>query len=312
MKQSHIQADQLLLYLLNELSPREREKAENHLHTCHRCQNLLKQETGFLQLMRNQPQQDPGELLLEKCRNRLRNHLREEATRKTQKKYWLNIGEYITIRVPVQKLATVAVVFLFGLVLGRLLPHRGMEGDLSSRDAILAIQSSMPVSNFRVAPSYEKPDWIEIRFQTVQEKRLRGSLQDPDIQYALSYALMNEPKDAIRLKTVGLLEEGTQIDLIQKALIHTLEKDNNPGIRLKAIKVLRTLPLNDSIKKILLYALFKDPNQGIRIEATDALNQMADPQIQSILQSKARDDEYMRALLSKVTGKSSIPLSRER
>lgn len=312
MKRSHILPDQLLLYLLNELSPIEREKAENHLHTCRRCQNLLKREIGFLQLMRNQPQQDPGEPLLEKYRNRLRNHLREEATRRAQKKSWLNIWEYITIRLPVKRLATVAVVFLFGLVLGRLLPHRGMESDLSSRDAILAIQSSMPINNFRVAPSYEKPDWIEIRFQTVQEKRLQGTLQNPDIQYALSYALMNEPKDNIRLKTVGLLEEGTQIELIQEALIHTLEKDKNPGIRLKAIKVLRTLPLNDSIKKILIYSLFKDPNPGIRIEATDALNQMTDPQIQSILQSKARDNEYMRALFSKVMGKSSIPLSRER
>jgi hypothetical protein len=312
MKQSHILDDQLLLYFLNELSPPEREKVESHLHTCRRCQTLLKRETGFLQLMRNQPQQDPGEPLLEKCRNQLRNRLREEASRKARKKSLLNFGEYITSRVPVKQLATVAVVFLFGLVLGRLLPHRGIEKDFSSRDAILAIQSSMPISNFRVAPSYEKPDWIEIRFQAVQEKRLQGSLQDPDIQYALSYALMNEPKDAIRLKTVGLLEEGTQIELIQEALIHTLEKDKNPGIRLKAIKVLRTLPLNDSIKKILIYALFKDPNPGIRIEATDALNQMADPQIRSILQSKARDDEYMRALLSKVTGISSIPLSREK
>jgi len=271
----------------------------------------MEREKSFLQTLNKQPRLEPNETLLRECRTRLRNRLREESIAKARKGFWVTIWEHIPSQIPTKQLATVTAIFLFGLILGRFLPHRSKDRGLSSREAVLALQSSLPIGNFRVIPSGERSGWVEIRFSTVQERILKGSLQNPDIQYALSYAMINEPRDNIRLRTIGLLKETPEDELVQEALIHTLKNDENPGVRLKAIKVLKTLPMNEGIKRILLYTLFKDPNSGIRIEATDALNRMADPEIRSILQNEAKEDEYIQALISSTKKEGPVSLSRE-
>ena len=111
---------------------------------------------------------------------------------------------------------------------------------------------------------------------------------------------MNEQRDYVRLRTIALIEHVSQKDEnLQNALTHTLSNDANPGIRLKAIKVLKGLPVNDSIKNILISTFFKDTNSGIRKEAADALNDMDDPDIDSILKQKAKNDEYTQSLVSR-------------
>ena len=312
MKQQHIPHDQLFLYHMKELPHRERKSIEVHLRTCRQCQAVLEHEKRFLQILTRQSRQEPTEELLQACRNRLRVHLQEESRFKSRKLSWLNIREYVTIRIPVKQLATVIAIFLFGVVLGRFLSLRDSYQGLSSKEAILALQSSMPIGDLQVVPSGEKPGQVEIRFQALQEKRIQGSLNDPDIQYALAYALVNAPHDNIRLKSVQLLQDFPQDESVQSALIHALEKDRNPGIRLKAIRLLKTLPVNDRIKKILVSALFKDSNTGVRIEAANALSQSDDPDILPILQKKAADDDYIKTLISRMNDSKPVSLSRNK
>ena len=310
MKQNHIEHDQLLLYLLKELSHRERKSIEIHLRTCHQCQAILEREKQFLKTLSGQQRQEPTEQLLQTCRNRLQVHLQEEARLKTRKLSLLKIGEYITIRIPVKQFATVIAIFFLGVALGRFFSLRDTDHGLSSKESILALQSSMPVGDLQIVPSGEKPGQVEIRFRALQEGRIQGSLDDPDIQYALAYALVNAPHDNIRLKSVRLLQNFHQDESVQSALIHALEKDQNPGIRLKAIQLLKTLPVNKRIKKILVSALFKDPNTGIQIEAANALSQSDDPDILPILQKKAADDDYIKTLISRMNNSKPVSLSR--
>ncbi len=311
MKPNHTSRRQLLLYLLGELAPGEKKAVKEHLSTCHQCQKLMEEEKRLLTIFKNQSQPQPSEMLLEKCRMHLRERIREESIVKTRGRFWTTIWEHIPSQIPTKQLVTATVVFLFGLVLGRLLPYHKTDRSLSSQEAIRALQSSMPIGHFRVVPSSERPNQVEIHFSTVQENVLRGNLQDSNIRYALSYALVKEPSDNIRLKTIGLLEEAPEDELVQKALIHTLKNDENPGVRLKAIKVLKTLPVNESIKRILISTLFKDSNAGVRKEVTDALNRMTDPKIRSILQNKAKEDKYIQALISSTKKEGPVSLRRE-
>lgn len=308
MKTNHTSSDQLLLYLVDELSPGERKTVEAHLRSCRVCQKLLEEQRSILHALRAQPKLEPSETLLDGCRTRLRHRLQAESAGKSWIRFLERIRDGVPAQIPTRQLAVVTAVFLFGLVVGRFLPDR--NGGASAREALLALQSSMPVGNFRVAPTAGGADGVEIRFDAVQEKVLQGSLEDPDIRYALSYALVNDPRDDIRLKTVDLLGEATEDELVRKALIHTLENDENPGVRLKAIKILKTLPVNESIKKILIGTLFKDSNAGVRIEAARALDQMEDPDVQSILEKRAKYDEYIQALFLE-RDKSPVSLSRD-
>ncbi len=310
MERHHIEYDQLVLYLLNELPSRERKTVENHIRTCPHCQGLLEREKRFLYKMRNLPQEQPNEDILQECRRRLRRQLREEAIAKAKRRSWLHIGETITFRIPVKQFAAAAAIFLFGLALGRYSPRGGMNDAMSSQEAIRALHTAVPIGNFEVVPLDDKSNEVEIRFRTLQERRVVGNLGDPDIQYALAYALVNAPHDNIRLKSVQLLEPSTQDETVHRALIHALEKDENPGVRLKAIKLLNALPVSESIKKILVSALFYDPNAGIRIEAARALSRMDDPELLPILEKKASEDDYIRTLISKMSDNNPISLSR--
>jgi len=312
MKLNHLKPDQILLYLLNELSTRERKAIDDHLSTCQKCKTLLEREGEFIQQLRNQPYQEPENSILTRCRDRLNNQLKEEVNLKNQKKPLFNIGEILTIRIPIKQLAAATIIFLLGLVFGRFLPDPGVDQNASSTDALSALQSSMLVSNFQIIPSPEKSNHVEIRFHTLQEKSLRGRLNDPDIQYVLSYALVNESRDNIRLKTVGLLKESVLDENVYQALIHALEKDKNPGVRLKAIKLLKPLPINEKVKEILISTLFQDTNSGVRIEAANVLSQVGDPNIRPILQKKASEDEYISTLVPKKDDDNTVSISRER
>jgi HEAT repeat protein len=153
---------------------------------------------------------------------------------------------------------------------------------------------------------------IRIRYTTIEDKEIQGVLTDPQIQEALLYALLHEPRDNVRLKSIGLLASAIQQDTVVKALQYALEKDQNPAIRLKAIRLLITLPIDDQLKKLLIYALFQDSNAGVRIEAAKALKSLEDPSVLAILQGRAKADPYTRALLAERSNdRKSVSLSRE-
>ena len=231
---------------------------------------------------------------------------------KAQKRSWFHLGDVITIRIPVRQVAMAAIVFIIGLTIGRVTFKYNTREDLSSREAIRSLQSAVPIGQFELVPSAENPDDVEIRFQTIQERRLIGSLQDPEVQFALSYALVNAPQDNIRLKSLGLLQPSSDDESVHRALIHAVEKDENPGVRLKALKLLKTLPVSEGIKNILISSLFQDPNAGIRVEAAKTLSGLEDPTVLPLLEKKAGEDDYIRALIAKISENKPVSLSREK
>ena len=299
MKSPHINNEKLLLYQLDELTEAEKKRIEEHLKTCSRCKQNLKTEGDLVHLFRLPFKTEPGESRVEDCRTQLMDRIRETKTVHQSRPSWTRFWEYFSYRIPVYRLATAAVILLLGIVLGRFLPEESAGQVMSPKDAVSALQTYMSTGDFQIIPSNDDPNRVEIRFQTVQENRVVGRLKDPSIRYLLSYALMNDPRDNVRLKMVKLLEASAAQTEVQGALIHALEKDKNPGVRMKVIKLLKTLPINENIKKILMASLFRDTNSGVRREAVDALNNLDDPKIRPVLEKKALDDEYTRSVMLK-------------
>ena len=293
MKSYHPSSRKILLLLLDELSRKDKNRLESHIRTCSQCKDNIKKQRQFIKTLKTVPQPEPEQYILERCRSNLLSRLRKVSYKTVhppvRDSIWVRLRSPITIL----QVGAVTAVFVLGLFLGRYLPRI----DSSAREAIFTLKSSLPVDNFHVLSSSENSDNVEIRFKTVQDRTLFGSLKDSNIRYALSYVLINEPRDNIRLKTVSLLGEFAEDETVIHALLHALEKDTNPGVRIKAIKVLKSLPMDDNIKKTFKYALFQDPNSGIRIEAANALKTSADPKMLPILQERAKNDEYLRALL---------------
>ena len=297
MNTKHLSKKQILLYLLKELAHEKNKSAIDHLKNCTLCQKELAREKQMIEMVTSLPRPEPDSKLIEKHRLLLKSRLLKKSASRIQKSFWSDVWAFLFYSVHSRRFATVFAILLFGLILGQVFPRFSTFQALTPQDTVLALQSSLEATDFKVIPSENRSDQVEIRFNTTQRQSISGNLRDPQIQYVLSYVLENEPGDDIRLKTIQLLTDYSESEIVQGALIHSLETDANPGVRLKAIRLLKSLPVNEDIKDILVYALFRDTNSGIQIEAANALNRISDDSVRSYLDKKAKEDEYTRALI---------------
>jgi hypothetical protein len=223
---------------------------------------------------------------------------------------WENRIEWIFYGSTVKRLAFTAAIFVFGMISGKLLLSPPSYSTQSSMDIKQILDSGLPSGAFQILPIEDRTDRIEIRFRTVQEHSFIGDLTHPDVQMVITYALMNDPRDNIRLKMVNILQQSPDLETVKEALIHAFEKDNNPGVRLKALDLLKTLPINEQLKKILVQSLFKDANEGVRVAAANTLFESKLPDIIPILKEMAITDDFVKALLLREGDIQSEPIRR--
>ena len=112
---------------------------------------------------------------------------------------------------------------------------------------LLSLLRSAPAGSVQVIPSSSTPGQVEFRFRQQNETTVEGSVHDPQVQTALAYALMNEEKENLRIRTMDLIQPVSQNETVEGALLHTLTEDPNPGMRYRAIKLLQQLPLNSKM-----------------------------------------------------------------
>ena len=79
MKKSHLSTEQLLLYLLHELSDDKRKEIDKHLNSCHTCQKHLEKEGSFHQILFEHGFISLKEFDPEDLRTNLLNSLRKES-----------------------------------------------------------------------------------------------------------------------------------------------------------------------------------------------------------------------------------------
>jgi hypothetical protein len=150
-----------------------------------------------------------------------------------------------------------------------------------------------------VPSTNNQPPKIEIQLNTERPIVLQGTVNDADLKRVLLYVLHNNQRFCpdVRINAVELLKSRADDPEVERALSHAVLTDRNAAVRLKALDALTAAKPDDASMQTMLDALTKDTNIGVRVEAVDALlaasqhgGLEADPQAMSVLREHARTD----------------------
>jgi anti-sigma factor RsiW len=277
----------LPLFDSTELTAIEKRQADDHLASCTRCQEALASIRALHSDLQHADVFEPGEAMLADLRRSLRRRLRQETLRPSWQERLANLL-FGNLR-PAWQIGFTAATVLVGILIGRYMMSSpvplGQSGDWLSYltpGKVVAIESGYlapSLANVQMIRFDPLTQQVEIHFSMVNDVQLRGSVDDPPIRQALSYALRDERQPNLRLKAIKAVGETFAVstkafrdDDLTEALLYALEHDPNSGVRLKAAQVFKHLPLDNTIKNTLIRALLRDENSAVRIEAIDALS----------------------------------------
>lgn len=307
MSKKHIPEEQLFNYIMNDLPLEKCADIENHLELCTECRNHKTRMTRYLQLLKNESIYEADEDALIRSRNRLATKM-EISTKKLSKWHPNRILSKIPSHIETRRLVWAAIIFTGGLCIGRFFWPVSVN---RSNSDLLATLSSTPAENYRIIQSSTNPAEVEVYLKSIEEQTLRANINDPDIQTALAYALLNEKNDNSRFQTMDLIRFVSQNETVEAALLETLANDPNPGLRYRAIKLLKHFPLNEKMKNLLIRVLFQDTNPGVRIQVTEKLIQSNDPDVMPLLKKRAEKDEYVQYVLDAADTKQALSISHD-
>ena len=115
---------------------------------------------------------------------------------------------------------------------------------------------------------------VEFTYESVKSGRVKGNINDSNVQEILTYAMLNEKNPGTRLNSINVINASNQPkkdDELKSVLISVAKYDNNPGVRREAIKSLNEFNADSEIKDAFIYVLLNDTSAGIRIEAINSL-----------------------------------------
>jgi hypothetical protein len=157
--------------------------------------------------------------------------------------------------------AMLAAAFLAGRLTSPVLPFSS-EGDVR-------------VTNIRLSGDAGRT--IEATFDLVKPVRVRGSIDDPQVQKVLASALVNAENPGVRLRAVSGVASGDAMPAdreVRAALMLAARKDPNDAVRKEALQALLRYPPGREIRDVLLEVLSNDPNAGLRIAAINGLDSL--------------------------------------
>ncbi len=295
---------QLLLY--DELSGEERSQVEGHLVACAECRRELESLKKFHTLLNEYSPEPAAERSLGEARQSLQSTLRQGRARRSA---WDAIAEFLSpIFAPKVGLAFgAAAMVAVGLGIGYLVFSRTyVTQNLvqpANQLASPTISGETRITNVRFLNSDPSNGQIEFVFDAVKPVKMKGSINDEQIQKVLAHAILNEENPGVRLKSVSAVSSQKTTDRdVKYALISAAKSDENPGVRKEALKALMGLPFDPDIKGAFLFVLAHDKNSGMRIAAINFLDSVktsatgVDQDFLSILKQKMKsdDNDYIR------------------
>jgi hypothetical protein len=305
--------DRLQLMLYDELSTQDRQDLEKHLEECAECRAELEELKRFHSVLAEHTPSFVTDSLLQEARRELRGALRGERLKQS---IWEKLAEGVrNLILPQYKTAFGAVATLaVGLFLGYLVfsPRSGERGiqqlpTQAAKETAQPLGGNTQITNVRFVSSDPTSGEVEFTFDAVKPVHMKGSVNDPDIQKVLAYALLNEQNPGVRLRSVDVIgsenlkSTSSEVE-IKRTLIAALKSDDNPGVRKEALEVLQRFPFDDEIKRAFLDVLVHDNNSALRITAINALENArgeklpVDPEVLSVFKQKMLSDEnnYIR------------------
>jgi hypothetical protein len=315
MKMNHQQWKEWInLLAYEELDAERTSLTEDHLNGCQSCRQELDQLKRLHRVMDNHAVQVPTDALLQEARQELRAALRIERNRapKTSR-----LREWFSQLIPTPQVALgFAAMLVVGLFAGY--AFFKMQAPTTTNPTILSQGSSNPfktnvafkdlitqpgieVSNIRFMDADTSDGQVEFAFDAYRPMSVKGNINDPEIQQILTYALVKEQNDGVRLRAVNTIAGNKQVSVdsqVKEALITALKRDSNDAVRKEAMAVLKTFPFDKDIQEAFLYVLERDANAALRIEAIKSLenSKIQDKQILNVLKERSESDDnsYIR------------------
>ncbi len=274
----HNEYKQLLqLSLFGELKSEEQLKLKEHLLTCEECRTELEDQKNLLELISGKKKAEVDEEVLTAARYQLRGALRSEIANKNIFESTINrIAQFFTT--PLKFAVVSATMLLIGILIGSLLFSKSSGEELVTQNGnenrFASLSEEISISNLRFIDSDASDGEVEFTFQASRPVRLRGKVNDPQIQSVLTYAMLNEQNPGSRLNSINAMD--TEVPMkydqdVKNALVTVVMTDKNPGVRREALKLMSKFPYDESIKQALLYVITNDSVSGLRIEALNSI-----------------------------------------
>ena len=274
----HNEYKQLLqLSLFGELKSEEQLKLKEHLLSCEECGAELEYQKNLLELISGREKADVDGKVLSAARYQLRGALRSEKANKNIFGSTIDsVAQFFTT--PLKFAVVSATMLLFGVLIGSLLFSKSSGEELVTQNGnenrFASLSEEISISNLRFIDSDASDGEVEFTFQASRPVRLRGKVNDPQIQSVLTYAMLNEQNPGSRLNSINAMD--TEVPMkydqdVKNALITVVMTDKNSGVRREALKLISKFPYDESVKQTFLYVITKDTVSGLRIEALNSL-----------------------------------------
>ncbi len=287
----------LPLFLYAELSAEERAACEAHLEVCANCRAALEKTEQLHRALAERPRPKPSAALLAESRQAL-----DEALEREQHGWraLLHQGLPVLRLQPASGFALGLTMVLCGFGLGwGLRPHAGRLTSNPAGVNTAALTDpdleNMQIRGISRVAADPQTGGVRITMDAERRMTLEGSLDNPQIQRVLVYAVKSYDNPGIRRDTLDALRSHLDNPNIRGALLYALRHDPNAGVRLEALEAVRGMECGDDVHLALLAALQHDANAGVRVAALEALvdheeEEGRDPAIQQALEKLATTD----------------------
>lgn len=262
--------EQLQFYLSDELNMNDKKLLEDHIRSCKECSGELKEYQKLFEEFGKDATTLVDQNFLNEARAELRGYLKAQKKNKLmQRDLFQVISEFFTRPIGFA-FSGIAFLFMGGLISYLIFNANSseiIENNLKQPDYL-------KVQNVNFIDSDPSDGQVEFTFESVKAERKSGSINDPEIQKLITFAVLNEQNPGTRLNSINVINANQTMrndDEIKSTLIAVAKYDDNIGVRLEAVKSLNQLTVDDQIKNTLIYVLLNDTSAGIRIEAINAL-----------------------------------------
>lgn len=304
----------LQLSLYNELSEQEQTVLNSHLTTCERCQVELKELKKIHATLAHHRPIAIEEPLLQDARRNLRLRIQADSVHKS---LWTKLKGMLDgfLTPPLQVALSGAAALIIGILVGYFVFKMPSEKNLSLRQTAFTSSAmeagESQITNIHFLDRNAQNGDVEFTFETITPVRIRGNVNDENVQKVLARALVSDQNAGIRLRAVNMI--GTQTEQkqagapaldteVKTALITALLHDRNLGVRKEALNVLKNYLPDPIIVRAFLNILANEKNTGLKITAINSLdlskyeNQPVNREILDMFKNKAQSDDnnYIR------------------
>jgi hypothetical protein len=272
--------ERMSLYLYGELSGGEERQLVEHVAGCPGCRRLLEQEKALHRTLDSAAVAPPAEML-ESCRRELRPALRTAGSRRGLRRIWALPAAIGWLR-PAGAVALLAIGFLTARLTD--LGHPATVGDA-------------PAVATRVRSVEPAPDGaVSLVVEETRQNRVRGTLDDPAIRNLLVGAVMDPADPAVRMDSLDVLKQRSELPEVRDALLVAAETDPNEAVRFTALEALRPYVDDPRSRQVLSRVLLRDQSEALRAVAMDMLTESPGPEVVGVLQDllTTEDEGYLR------------------